>query len=139
MLREQGVVPGRGALRWEPALESGPVDWLIVHEREGQPFVSVGRVSHGYLVRSHGLADFLVSADGSTVSVAPEAGVDRGEVEDAFEQQVLPGIHQLAGCPALHASAVACDEGIVAFTGPSFAGKSTMAALLSREGSIKSW
>jgi hypothetical protein len=107
----------------------------MVHERAGQPFVSIGRVAGGYLVRSHGLADFLVSGDGSAVTAAPEPGVNRLEVEDAFEQQVLPGIHQLAGAPALHASAVSCDEGIVCFTGPSFAGKSTLAALLSREGS----
>jgi hypothetical protein len=132
-------VPGRSGLLWDRDLCFDSVSWLIVHEREGQPFVSVGRVTNGYLVRSHGLADFLVSADGSTVSVAAEEGVDHREVEDAFEQQVLPGIHQLAGCPALHASAVSCDEGIVAFTGPSLAGKSTLAALLSREGTTKQW
>jgi len=136
-----GIVPGRNGLSWDASLRCDSVDWLIVHEREGQPFVSVGRVANGYLVRSHGLADFFLSEDGSAVTVAAAEGVDRREVEDAFEQQVLPGIHQLAGCPALHASAVACDAGIIAFTGPSLAGKSTLAALLSRgdAATVKAW
>lgn len=139
--RSPGVVPGRDGLEWVASLRFDDADWLMVHERAGEPFVSVGRVAGGYLVRSHGLADFFVAEDGSAVRVAPLEEVDRREVEDAFEQQVLPGIHQLAGCPAVHASAVACDEGIVCFTGPSQAGKSTLAALLSRDGAdtLRRW
>ena len=134
-------VPGRDGLVWETRISVDAVDWLMVHDREGEAFVSVGRTAGGYLVRSHGVADFLVSPDGSTVRVAPVAGVDRREVEDAFEQQVLPGIHQIAGSPAIHASAVSCEAGIVCFTGPSFAGKSTIAALLSGAdaGTVKRW
>jgi hypothetical protein len=126
-------VPGREGLVWRDSFSIDDVEWLMRHERLGQPFVSVGRVTGGYLVRSHGVADFFVSEEGSAVSVVPQEGVERTEVEEAFEQQVLPGIHQLAGCPALHASAVSCDQGIVCFTGPSFAGKSTIAALLSSD------
>lgn len=109
-----------------------PVEWLIVHELEAQPFLSVGRVRQGYLLRAHHIADFIVTEDGRAVTVTPAPDVGPEVVNEAFERQVLPGIHQLLGAPALHASAVATEQGTIAFVGGSGAGKSTLAAYLSK-------
>lgn len=110
----------------------GDVEWILSCEWPGAPSFSVGRVPTGYLLRCQGSADFFVSEDGRDVSVVPLRGVNRTTVTHILEQQILPGVHQLAGAPALHASAVATPHGTVAFVGPSGAGKSTMAAMLSK-------
>lgn len=112
--------------------QEAPAEWLIVHEVDAQPFLSVGRVPQGYLLRAHHIADFIVAEDGRAVSVTPAPNVPREVVNEAFERQVLPGIQQLIGAPTLHASAVATDAGTIAFVGGSGAGKSTLAAFLSR-------
>lgn len=99
------------------------------------PFLSVGRIDgHAakYLIRSHGLADFYMTEDGSQVDVLPRPGASRERIDEVFDQLIRPGIDQLAGTPAIHASALATPVGTVAFLGPSGAGKSTLAALLSK-------
>jgi hypothetical protein len=77
-----------------------------------------------------GVADFFVSAQGEAVEAVPVLGVADRVVRAAFSMEVLPILHQLAGRPALHASAVAVEQRALAFAGPSGRGKSTIAALL---------
>lgn len=125
----------RPALHWcDPSRSDAqaPNEWLIVHEADAQPFLSVARVPQGYLLRAHHIADFVVTEDGRSVTITPLPQVPPEVVTEAFERQVLPGIHQLVGTPALHASAVATEQGTIAFIAGSGAGKSTLAAHLSR-------
>jgi hypothetical protein len=106
--------------------------WLSVDAwDDGVPYRSIGRTEGGYVVLCHDLARFFVTDRGMTVDVHPEAGVEREHALEAFEQQVLPLLDQLAGRPALHASSVASPAGVVGFLGPSGRGKSTLAAFLS--------
>ncbi|NUP07090.1 MAG: hypothetical protein HOW73_13630 [Polyangiaceae bacterium] len=122
-------------LRWIPAQapreDHGPEAWIVSYDFEGSTFLRVGRLGSGYLVRAPGVADFRMSEDGTSVEVVPYPGVDKAEIEELFEQVVVPGIDQLAGTPAIHASAVSTPHGAIAFVGPSGAGKSTLAGLLS--------
>ncbi len=113
-----------------PAFD-GAIDWVMEHEVEGAPFLCIGRVREGYLVRSPGIADFFFDEAGQSVRVRPLPAVSAALVGEVLERQILPGLHQLAGSPALHASAVSSPGGTIAFVGPSGAGKSTLAALLS--------
>ena len=110
-------------------------EWFVVYESNGQRNVAVARVGTGYLVRVFGVSDYEVGA--SKVTFRPLRGVGPTAVEDAYKLAVLPALHQLNGRPALHASAVANEQGAVAFVGPSGRGKSTLAALLSSRGRFR--
>lgn len=132
-------MPGRGpALVWvERAPEaSEPSEWIVSHDWEGAPFLRVGRVGTRYLLRSPGVADYWMSEDGSSVDVVPSPGAERAQIREVYEQLIVPGIDQLAGTPAIHASAVSHPLGTLAFLGPSGAGKSTLAGVLSRRWSL---
>ena len=90
----------------------------------------------GFLLRVPGEADFLVSADGSEVTVSPlRAPHHQATLDHLLLDQVLPRILAHSGRLVLHASAVATPEGRgVLLTGPSGSGKSTLAAALLADG-----
>lgn len=112
---------------------ASPTTWLIQHSLGGSPLVSVARTPAGYLVRAHEVADFDVSRAGELLAVHPVDGVSQEEVSGNFSMLVEPFLHQLHGRPALHASAVLLQPaGAVAFLGPPLAGKSTLAAMMSK-------
>lgn len=117
---------------WQDAPFLEPASWLIQYEFDGQIVLSIARTQSGYLVRSHGVADFVVSREVARGRLS--AGVEVSEGQIAFERQVLPATFQLAGACAVHASAVRTEHGAVAFIGPSGAGKSTLAAFLATSG-----
>lgn len=144
MVPGSSVVPGPShggrvpALVWvEQAPEQAePAEWIVTHEWEGAPFLCVGRVGSRYLLRAPGLADYWMTEDGRSVDVVASPESSRAHVQEVYEQLIVPGIDQLAGTPAIHASAVAHPHGTLAFLGPSGAGKSTLAGLLSRRWSL---
>ena len=85
--------------------------------------------ARGYLVRADGFGAYQVAPDGRRVLFAP------GHVEDwrwqrLLTAQVLPIAALSQRLELLHASAVALDGRIFAFTGAGGAGKSTLAARL---------
>src|SRR5262245_23638326 len=122
-----GNRPASRIVRHAAGTDERPADaWLVSHQWAGVPYLSVARTKTGYLVRSHEFADFLVSEDGSTIDVFPLQQVSEAQLSEVLEQQILPGIHQLAGCPAVHASAISTPDGTIAFLGPSGSGKSTI-------------
>lgn len=117
----------------EPALEPSRWCW---HGRlvDGEPWLSVGTVERGHLLRFAGLADFLVLADGKTIRCYPRAGVAMRRLRQLFLNQVVPRVlHGRMGF-FLHASAVIVSGGAVAFLGESGYGKSTLAASFCRDG-----
>lgn len=102
---------------------------MIQYGDPSQIHLAVAQRGPRYLVRSVGVADFLVS-DRGEVEAVPVPGMSEHTVRAAFAMEVVPIIHQLDGRPALHASAVAVEHRALAFAGPSGRGKSTIAALL---------
>jgi hypothetical protein len=112
-----------------PASAPPPVtDWFIQYGDPPSFHLAVARRGSVYLVRSVGVADFLVSP--RRVEAVPVPGVSERAVRAAFSMEVVPILHQLDGRPALHASSVAVANRAFAFAGPSGRGKSTLAALL---------
>lgn len=131
-----GVGLAGGAVPGEP--EAWIHHWL---EDDGAVTLSLARRplagrGEGFLLRVPGEADFLLSADGSEVTVSPlRARPDEATLDHLLLDQVLPRILAHRGRLVLHASAVSAPEGqAILFTGPSGSGKSTLAAALLADG-----
>jgi len=115
--REMQVRPGRApeALGGVPV---GPGHYRL----EGDEF----------LMREQGLAFHYRQGEGVSVERAP--GADTSEEELFLHGTVYAAVACINGLMPLHASAVAVNGAVVAFTGPAGAGKSTTVAGLSRLG-----
>jgi hypothetical protein len=87
----------------------------------------------GYLISEPGYGSYLLSPNGRRLRCFPE-----GHPGDAWQRlliaQVLPFAALLHGLEVLHASAVVHHRGVVAFVGPSRAGKTSLALELCRRG-----
>jgi hypothetical protein len=86
----------------------------------------------GYLLEARKAGRVLVSSEGEELLCDP----DPGEPDWAFilSAQALPLAATLRGFEVLHASGVVLDGGAVLFAGDPGAGKSSLAAALTREG-----
>lgn len=71
---------------------------------------------------------------GETVEVLHRPDVGRERLEETYRRSVLPLQLQALGREALHASANALGDGVIAFCGERWAGKSTFAFALHRRG-----
>jgi hypothetical protein len=101
----------------------------------GQPFnVAIVQDDEGYLVRARNLVDVRFNADLDRAVCYPGPGVCDRHLRD-LSTTIMSAWMALCGSAVFHGSAVTCVPGLgrdhaVAFLGPSFAGKSTWAALL---------
>lgn len=95
---------------------------------DGTVWTEFYRAGDAYLLRFPELADFEVSADGSTVIAHPAPGTDESTVEHLYINQLVPLALSRQGRPAYHASVVTVPGGAVAFLGETGMGKSTLAA-----------
>lgn len=101
---------------------------------QSEPWYVVIDEGHRFRLRLRGTAEFLISRDLTEVDwiAVPEG---RSElIPILFSGTVLALILTLQGRLVLHASAVAEDDGTLAFVGQSGRGKSTMAALCAAAG-----
>jgi len=81
------------------------------------------------------LATYRFSLDRQQDIVAhPDPQASPEIVWDTYRRSVLPMAMQARGCEALHASAVSCAQGVVAFCAVSETGKSSVAYGLARRG-----
>jgi hypothetical protein len=114
----------------EMQVRTGPVPQALGGER-----VEAG--SHlldgdEFVLREPGFAFYYKR--GAGVTVEREGPPDPGEEELYLQGTVYAAVACLNGLMPLHASAVAVDGRVVAFTGPAGAGKSTLTAALSQLG-----
>jgi hypothetical protein len=79
-----------------------------------------------------GVAAYRFASTGKVVAVAD--GADDEAIHDAWLRSVLPLVVQARGTQVLHASAVSRAGRVLALCGVSTAGKSTLAAALTRQG-----
>jgi hypothetical protein len=86
----------------------------------------------GYLLHAPGFGRILSSPDGTELICDPEAG--NPEWTALLTAQALPLAATLRGLEVLHASGVALRGRAALFTGPTGAGKSSLAAALLRRG-----
>ena len=120
-----------GDVREEPAWN----DRWYAGEGEGKPYMSLARTREGFLLRFENIADFLISKDLVAVRCRPRSGCPADTVRHLLLDQVLPRVLCHLGRVVVHASAVELDTGqVVAFTGPSGRGKSTLAGAFFRAG-----
>ncbi len=93
----------------------------------GERWLSVAKVGEGYLLRFHGLADFLVSRSGGEVCYVAGSEAPLETLQHLLVDQVIPLVLTLRAREALHASGVLTPQGAIAFVGPTGSGKSTLA------------
>ncbi len=110
-------------------------EWFMKWELPGKdPWLHLGRIDGGYLLRFADFADFFVSSGGSEVEFIPLQPVPEETIQHLLLDQVIPLVINLRGGEALHASAVLAHGGVVAFAGPAGSGKSTLAGSLVKLG-----
>ena len=131
---------GRGLrVNWAPADRLEEAAWEDAERvfqppfTDGQPHFTVRRGGRGYWLSFDDFGRYAVSLDGR--EAACEAGAVAVERSERFLfAQVLPLAAVLQGLDVVHASAVAWEGGVVAFVGPSGAGKTTLATRLVARG-----
>lgn len=107
---------------WEP-LRRLPVG------DDGQMLALDEHQEHGYLVDVGGFGSYLITPDGQRVLLAPEP-IEPWRWQRLLTAQVLPIAALAQGLELFHASAVAVEGRVLAFTAGSGAGKTTLAARL---------
>jgi hypothetical protein len=132
------AAPKRAAVRMLPpeAIDAAwerPAERLFQPEYEGRFPVTIDRSDTHYRLWYEGFGRYLVSADGTEVA-CERNGVTPERQERLLLAQALPLAAALQGFELLHASAVAVGGGAAGFTGPSGAGKTTMASRLVQRG-----
>lgn len=117
-----------------PAHEARGDDILLTYQYD-DAYYFAERLDDGRIVFVFvGACEFALSPDTGLVVVTRHAGADPG-IEDVLGSGALPAfLLYLRGVLVLHASAVEIDGRIVAFTGGSGRGKSTMATLMCAAG-----
>lgn len=98
----------------------------------GEPWVTAARASNAHHFRFGRLAEFRVSA--ALIEMAPRGRVADATLRHLLLDQALPLALAAQGALVVHASAVSLQGRAVLFAGRAGAGKSTLAALLSRDG-----
>lgn len=122
-------------LHEEASLPAGSLRWtVILRDAAGHP-LATGSVADGeYRIRFPGLATFAFRPGEANACFTAAPTTPRHVVDDLFLTAALPLMLQVAGCEALHASAVQMAGGVFAFCGFSGTGKTTFAYGLTRRG-----
>ncbi len=116
--------------------DAGPgdatLDGLPVAElaADGRRFYTLAVHPDGWLLRVHGVCDFEISSDLSSVWWRTASRVDHGLVSVLLSGTLVAVLCRLRGECVLHASAVELGGRACGFFGASGTGKSTVAALL---------
>lgn len=118
----------------DEAPENGDAWFRSTALPDGAPWLSCAKHRDGFLLRFHGLADFVTDRKGHLVLCRPRPDLPPDTLEHLFLNQALPLVLSLRGLYALHATAVLTPVGVCAFAGPAGSGKSTLAAGFARAG-----
>jgi hypothetical protein len=112
-----------------PPRRPAPARWFMswTHPAGGR-WLDCARDAGGYLLRFSALADFSVDVGGRDIVCRARRGTPLATLRHLLLDQVLPLVLNLRGRDALHATCVLTPGGACAFTGPTGAGKSTLAA-----------
>lgn len=119
----------RVRLSRRPRRRPTPSRWFMSWTHPaGARWLACARDAGGYLLRFPDLADFSVDVHGREIVCHAGRGTPGETLRHLLLDQVLPLVLNLRGRDALHATAVLTPRGACAFTGPTGAGKSTLAA-----------
>jgi hypothetical protein len=95
---------------------------------DGAPWSALARFEDGYLLRFHGMADFLLSDDGARIRCHSVNGTPDATLRHLLLDQVFPLALSRQGNLVLHSSAVVAAGSAIAFCGEAGMGKSTLTA-----------
>ena len=127
---------GRADLRlvWNATVHAPPgARWSTLWRfSSGEPWVTAARASNAHHFRFGRLAEFRVSA--ALIEMAPRGRVADATLRHLLLDQALPLALAAQGALVVHASAVSLQGRAALFAGRAGAGKSTLAALLARDG-----
>lgn len=110
------------------------VRWLYQWPRDGIAQFRIGRAGDHAVAEWVGRATLHADMMSGSSNLVPACGSDPTDVADLLRTEVSALLRHLRGEVTMHASCVAYDGGAIAFIGQSGAGKSTIAALLCRNG-----
>ncbi len=112
-----------------PPRQPAPSRWFMSWTHPtGARWLDCARDASGFLLRFPALADFSVDVRGREIVCHARRGTPMATLRHLLLDQVLPLVLNLRGRDALHATCVLTPRGACAFTGPTGAGKSTLAA-----------
>ena len=112
-----------------------PLRWLHHYPLfDGRPWLSVGKLAKGYLLRFPDLADFHVFPEAADIRYYLNANIPFETIRHLFLNQVIPLILSERGKLVLHASAVVTPKGAIVFLGETGQGKSTLTASFAQRG-----
>jgi len=100
----------------------------------GRELATCYAIDGRYWVDVPGVARFGVHGPSDAVEAIPYASAAAEEIDDVYNDSVLPLVLHVHGAEVLHASAVHSPQGVVAFCAVSGTGKSTIARGLSERG-----
>lgn len=118
-----------------PSPAPEPAAWIHQWAQpDGTPWSSLSRYQQGYLLRFHGMADFLLSDDCVQIRCFSVNGTPDATLRHLLLDQVFPLALSRQGHLVLHCSAVVTPLGAVAFAGGTGMGKSTLTASFAHSG-----
>ncbi len=100
----------------------------------GELRVSFAKMNGGYLLRFNELADFFVSKHGKEIVCMSRTEIPTETIHHLLLDQVIPLVINFKGGEALHASAVLTSDGVIAFSGQTGSGKSSVAGSFLKAG-----
>lgn len=131
---ESDAAPADFRVVWD-AVVRPPLDarWTTLWRfSDGEPWVTVARTANARWLRFGRFADFRISP--GLIEIAPRGRVTDATLRHLLLDQALPLACAAEGALVLHASAVQIGNAAVLMVGVGGAGKSTMAAMLARDG-----
>ena len=113
----------------------GDCEWMHTWSlQDGTPWLLLGRMTCGYLLRFPEMADFSVLPDAREIRCHAGPDTPESTIRHLLLDQVMPLLLSREGHLVLHGSAVSTPEGAIAFVGKTGSGKSTLAASFSHDG-----
>ena len=103
-------------------------------DTDGEDWIRFYRNESGFLMRFPGLADYLLSKDGLSVTCRPVEGTSCATLDHLYQNQVKPMVLSLQGRRVYHGAAIEYDGGAIALLGPSGQGKSSLTASFAHAG-----
>lgn len=119
-------------VRTRPPRDTRPAWFRHVRFPDGRRWMSIARAAGVYTVKFWRVATFEIHLAERLIVSMPARRTPPETVRHLLLDQVIPLIAASRNLVALHGSAVATNDGAVAFVGAAGRGKSTVAALLAR-------
>ena len=129
-LRENPSAVGQPDILLTAEISAPPVPERDHYRWPGRYGLRLGTYRGQWLMQSSFDGSFLIARDGRSIHVVCEALPPGPALVDVLVRRVLPRVATLSGATAIHAAALAGQDGGLLLLGPSGAGKSTLSAAL---------